>query len=101
MSAVPWLLPGRVAAHPIRTPPWGPPATDFPPGMKLPRAVAGSETTSPRLGGGSVAHGRQQWTSLSCLHAPASRVRPLVLVGVAAGADERRRRPGALVVGLV
>src|SRR6185312_11837509 len=33
--------------------------------------------------------------------AGAGRVRPLVLVAVAAGADERRGRPGALVVGLL
>src|SRR5262249_50525336 len=39
--------------------------------------------------------------SLSGLDAAADRVRPLVLVGEAAGADERRGRPGALVVGLV
>src|ERR1700680_52556 len=38
---------------------------------------------------------------LSRPNASAVGVRPLVLVGVAAGADERRRRPGALVVGLV
>src|SRR5205823_14123203 len=35
------------------------------------------------------------------LHAAAVRVRPLVLIGVAVGADERRRAPCALVVGLV
>src|SRR6185436_19430739 len=39
--------------------------------------------------------------SLSRLHAPSHRVRPLVLVGVAASADERRGRPRALVVGLL
>src|SRR5947199_10119510 len=33
--------------------------------------------------------------------AAAHQVRPLILVGEAAGADERRRRPGALVVGLL
>src|SRR6185369_2221088 len=38
--------------------------------------------------------------SLLHLHAGVVGVRPLVLVGVAAGADERRGRPGALVVGL-
>src|ERR1700720_4361984 len=38
---------------------------------------------------------------LSRLDAGSAGVRPLVLVGVAAGADEGRRVPGALVVGLV
>src|SRR4051794_21647420 len=38
--------------------------------------------------------------SLLDLDAPAVGVRPLILVGVAVGADERRGRPGALVVGL-
>src|SRR3954469_5781843 len=35
------------------------------------------------------------------LDARLGRVRPLVLIAIAAGADERRGRPGALVVGLV
>src|SRR6185369_16390009 len=38
--------------------------------------------------------------SLFYFHAAVVGVRPLVLVGIAAGADERRGRPGALVVGL-
>src|SRR5207253_5405997 len=65
----------------------------------------GAQSTSPaqkrrpRMPG---AFSSVSWEKRSAgLDAAAVRVRPLVLVAEAAGADERRRAPGALVVGFV
>src|SRR6476469_7649811 len=62
-----------------------------------PEAMATKEKPRPEPG---PSKNRREGRLRDGLHASTGRVRPLVLVAEAAGADEGGRRPGALVVGL-